>query len=370
MAGVTGKAPDVLIVGGGVMGCSVAGAGARRGLAVTVLERAVPGAEASSAAAGILGAQADVDQPGPFLNLCLHSRALYAEWAPALQEATSIDVGYGRCGVLHLVFDEHEATVLGYRAERQQAAGLRAEPLDHAQVCELVPVATGPHLGGIWFPDDGQVDNQRLVPALAMACERAGVRFVTGRPVDRVVARQGRVAGVEAGGESFPAGAVVVCAGAWTSLVPGLELPARAIRPIRGQMVELSLRAPAFSPVVYGPDGYLVPRRDGRILCGSTLEDAGYLKAVTLGGLRDIGAMATRLVPVLEGAAVHSTWAGLRPVSATGDPLLGETATRGLYVASGHYRNGILLAPATAEAMAALLVGDAPAVDVTPFAPV
>lgn len=351
------------------MGCAVARVLARGGARVTVLERAVPGAEASSAAAGIIGAQGEADSPGPFLDLCLRSRSLYPAWAEALEEETDIHVGWRRSGLLHLAHDEAEGRLLARRVEQQVALGLQAEVLDRAQVLSVEPAIHPKVLGAVWFQRDGQVDPRRLVKALAISAERAGARFRTGSVVRRVVHEGGRVVGVDVDGELLRADTVVIAAGAWSGLVPGAALPERAIKPARGQILKLETRTPLLSAVVYSAAGYVVPRSDGTVLVGSTLEMVGFDKAVTVAGLGALAAIATGIAPGLGAATVIDSWAGFRPHTDDMLPLIGRTGIDGLLLATGHYRNGILLTPVTAEVIGALVLHGTSPVDLEPFSP-
>ena len=360
---------EVVIVGGGIAGLSVALAARRRGLSVTVLERAVPGAEASTAAAGILGAQVEAHATGPALELGLLSRGLYPEWCGALEAETGVAIGLHRCGVAQVALDPTQWAELEHKADAQERLGLGVERRTGAALFERLPGLTREAVGALLFPEDGQVEPDRLLRALAIAAERLGVRFLTGQPVGRILVSRGRVSGVEVGSEVRLCERVVLCAGAWTSLLPDAGLAASAIRPTRGQLIGVTLRAPPFRPVVFGPGAYCVPRSDGRVVIGSTMEDAGFSKDVTLGGLRDVSSRATRLFPKLADAPVTSTWAGLRPETVDGLPALGPGLHEGLFIASGHFRNGILLAPATGLLMASILTGEAPALELGPFDP-
>ena len=357
----------VVVVGGGSMGCAVARTLALGGAQVTLLERAVPGAEASSAAAGILGAQGEADSPGPFLDLCVRSRELYPAWAEALREETGVDIGYRRSGLLHVAHDEPEAVVLGARVERQLAAGFSAQVLDRKEVLAIEPAIDPTVLGAVFFPDDGQVDPRRLTRALSLSAARAGARVRSGAVVRRIHHEGGRVTGVDVDGALIGADAVVLAAGAWSSLVPGAELPERAVKPARGQILAVETRTPILGAVAYSAAGYVVPRLDGTVLVGSTLEMVGYDKAVTVGGLAALTEIAVGIAPALRDAVVTGMWAGFRPHTDDMLPILGRTPTVGLFLATGHYRNGILLTPATAELLAALILeGEAP-IDLEPF---
>ena len=358
---------DVAIIGGGIMGSAVALRLAQRGVAVTVVERAIPGAEASSAAAGILGPQMEAEGPGPLLELGLASRALYPALAAELRDATGIDVGYDRSGVLAAALDEDGARALGQRRAWQQARGLQVEALSGDEVRAREP-ALGPAIrAALAFPDDAQVNARELARAFSQAAAAAGARFLTGRYVRRVVVERGAATGLELDGDTLAAGTIVVAAGSWSGLVEGGGVPSTVVRPARGQLVSIETRPPLFRHVVAVHGGYLVPRRDGTVLAGSTVEMAGFRKQVTVGGLAAILTLARTLVPALADAPVTGTWSNFRPFTEDHLPVLGATPVRGLVLATGHFRNGILLAPITAEAIAELVATGRSSVDLAPF---
>jgi glycine oxidase len=363
-----GDVVDVVIIGGGIMGCAVALRLALRGIGVTVIERGIPGAEASSAAAGILGPQMEAESAGPLLDLGLRSRALYPALAAELRDATGIDIGYVKSGVLAVAFDGAGSADLTARRAWQTSRGLRCEPLSAEQVHALEPALGADVRAALRFPDDGQVSARDLARAFSQAAALAGARFLQGRYVRRVVVQDGVVAGVELDGEVIATGSVVVAAGSWSGLVEGAGIPANVVRPARGQLVSIETRPPLFRHVVsvHGR-GYLVPRPDGTVLAGSTVEMVGFRKEVTVGGLAEILTLARALVPGLADAPVTGSWSNFRPYTEDHLPVLGHTAVRGLVLATGHYRNGILLAPVTAEAIAALVETGASPIDLTPF---
>jgi glycine oxidase len=358
---------DVVVVGGGIMGCGVALRLAQAGVDVTVLERAIPGAEASSAAAGILAPQAEADGPGPFLDLCLRSRAMYPRFAEELRELSGVDVHYLPSGALHVAFTEEGLRHLESTVAWQRAQGLRSEVLDGPKARALEPNLSAGAVGAAHFPDDHQVDNRLLVRALSIAAARVGVRFRTGY-VRELNVKDDRVVGVDLDGEMLAAAAVVVAAGSWSSLVQGARIDPQAVRPVRGQLLELQLRLPPLQRVLFSErKGYLVPRRDGRVIAGSTMEFAGYDKQVTAGGLARILDVGLEMCPGLREAQVLSFWAGLRPYTEDRLPLLGPGPLAGLFLATGHFRNGILLAPITARVVAEAVLGQAPSVDLSSF---
>ncbi len=346
---------SVLIVGGGLVGCLSALRIAQAGARVTVLERAVPGAEASSAAAGILAAHSEAAGPGAAYDLGCESLGLYARLADELRDLVGVDVEYRRCGVLEIARDETMLDELDRKFAWQRVAGRTVERWDARLAHTREPELSTDLAGGLFFADDGQIDPRRLVSAVSQAAERAGVIFRTGAYVRRVRREGDRVVGVELEDDFVPADHVVVAAGAWSALVEGSVAPG-SVRPARGQIVELLCRTPPLASVIYGGGGYVVPRRDGRVLCGSTLEFVGYQKDVTAAGVLRILQMATTVVPALALARVGAAWSNFRPHTADMTPLVGDVGVRGLTVATGHFRSGILLAPVTAEIVRDLVV--------------
>lgn len=357
---------DVLIVGGGVMGCGIALRLAQAGARVTVLERSIPGAEASSAAAGILAPQMEAEGPGPFFELCLRSRGLYPAFAEELRALSGVDIAYVPCGLLSVAFDEATLHKLQAITAWQQAFGLRAELLDARSARTLEPALSPAALGAAHFPDDHQVDNRLLVRALSMAAARVGVTFRSGY-VRGVVIENGRAVGVDLDGTLVRSDATVIAAGSWSGVVQGLAIDPRMVRPARGQMVMLQTRLPLAQRILFSEKGYVVPRRDGRIIAGSTMELVGFEKQVTAAGLAGILGLAIELLPALAEAPVVEFWAGLRPFTDDHLPILGKGPAEGLFLATGHFRNGILLAPITARLIADLVTGKAPALDLSPF---
>jgi glycine oxidase len=357
---------DVAVIGAGVQGCAVALRLAQAGRRVLVLERAIPGAEASSAAAGILSPGVEAEEPGPFYDLCAASLSRYPAFAEELERLSAQWVGFRGGGTLQVAFDDAGARVLAARAEKLLGHGVPVEVLDGEAARRLEPGLHPAVRGGLWFREEASVDPRLLARALYVAAHRSGAEFLTGQ-VLRIAHGNGRATGVDHDRGRIEAGAVVLAAGSWSPLVEGSGLPPGAVRPVRGQIALLDTRPPLLSRVVFSEKGYLVPRADGRVLCGSTMEEVGYERGVTAGGLSAVLALAIEIAPALARAAVLETWSNFRPASPDGWPVLGAAAAQGLFHATGHTRNGILLCPVTADAVSAAILGRPPPVDLGPF---
>lgn len=357
------SSPDVIVVGGGIMGCTVAWRLARAGLSVCVLERSVPGAEASTAAAGILGPMMEAEEVGPALRLGLRSAELYTQLAAELRAEHALEIGHRVTGLLRVALESEAGgeTELEAHAARLRGSGLAATRdvalLSGDEARRREPSLAPEVCMALELPGEGQVDPRLLLPALSMAGERDGVRFVTDSVVREVLVRAGRAQGVRLDAGPLHAAHVVVAAGSWTSVVPGVPLAAATIAPVKGQVMRTHARPRLLERVVFGAGGYLVPRAAGDVLVGATTEHVGFARGVTLAGLAELITIATRVAPRLQSCPVLDHWAGFRPGTPDGLPLVGPTPVEHLWLASGHYRNGILLAPVTAEILVAQLLG-------------
>lgn len=349
---------DILIAGGGIIGCALALRLAEEKLNVAVVERGEPGREASWAAAGMLAPSSE----GPHFNppeadLAVASAALYPDWLEhwGLRDAA----GYRIEGTLQVAFTDAEAAAL---------RSLPGEILTAAEARRLEPALSERVVAAVFLPRDVQVDNRRLVAVVAQAAQKAGVKFRTGASVTELLIESERIIGVRAStGETLAAGAVVNAAGCWAANLDPQRTPTR---PIRGQM--LALRGPEGSGlrhVVRSPRGYILPRTDGRLVIGSTSEDVGYDKSLTPAGLRQLLAAAIELVPAAASLPFADAWAGLRPDSPDHLPILGATDVGNYFVATGHFRNGILLAPITAQLVGDVILGRQPRLSLEPFSP-
>ena len=363
-----------MVVGGGVVGLSVARELGRRGLSVFLVERGRPGAEASWAAGGMLAPQSEADADEDFFRLQCAGRDLYPALAAALLEETGTDIELDRTGTLYCAFTDEDAEELERRLAWQTRAGLAVERLTAAAARALEPRLSERLHFALRFPLDWQVENRRLVEALLASVGdegRSGVRVLAETEAFGVAVERGRAAGVETSRGLLSAGAVVVAAGAWSSQILSDEGP--RVFPVRGQMLCFAhddADARPFRHVVYSRRGYVVPRRGGRLLAGSTTERAGFEKIVTGGGVRQVLAHALEIAPALADSRLCDTWAGLRPATEDGRPVLGESSeVRGLFYATGHYRNGILLAPLTGALLAEAIADHARPPLLEPFSP-
>ena len=365
--GMAGGA-DVIVLGAGVVGLCAARALAAEGARVLVVERGRVGEEASGAAAGMLLAQADIGHGSRLLETALLARARHAALAPELEKETGIAVERSAHGVLEVAFTEAEEAALRDRAGWQRSRGLSVETLAGEDIREAEPNLNPEVRSGLFFADDRSVDNVRLVRALAASAVARGASLLCGRPVTRLALEGGRVAGVWAGSERFEAPVVVNATGAWAGQLPGDPKPP-PVEPVRGHIVAFDLAPGLLRHVVCSHRGYLVPRADGRLLAGSTVERAGFDKSVTAGALRAVLAIALEIVPMLAEVRIAESWAGLRPGTPDGLPIVGKGAVEGLIHAAGLFRNGILLGPLVGEAVARLALGRDPGLDLSAFDP-
>jgi len=373
--------PDAVVVGGGVIGLAIAWRAALAGMTVTVVDEA-PGRGASWAAAGMLAPVTEVHYgERPLLSLNLAAAARWPAFAAEVEEASGLPVGYRPGGTLAVARDADDNAALEDLYQFQLRCGLEVERLRSRECRQLEPGLAPSIRGGILAAGDHQVDNRALVEALLVACQRAGVRMVRGRVAELAV-QADRVTGVllagggpvpsPADGETLAAGVVVLAAGCWSGGLRGLAAEALPpVRPVKGQL--LYLRGPADQPLcsrnVRGLEVYVVPRTDGRVVVGATIEEQGFDTMVTAGAVADLLRAALELLPDVAELELAETVVGLRPGSPDNAPMLGLAGPDGLVVATGHYRNGILLTPVTADAIAELLAtGRAPEM-IAPFAP-
>ncbi|HZZ74035.1 MAG TPA: glycine oxidase ThiO [Pirellulales bacterium] len=368
---------DCLILGGGVIGLSVAYDLARHGARCRVLERGEPGQEASWAGAGIIPASARVARDHPFDQLAGLSSALHPQWAARLLEETGIDNGYRHCGGIYLARNPEVWHALELAADDWYGRQQPVEKLDSARLHELEPTlgvsfeaAGWPQrvLAGYYLPDEAQIRNPRHLKALQAACRQRAVEIMPQSEVQSFVEQHGRVVGVQTTKTTYFAESILVASGAWTAgLLTQLGVAIR-IKPIRGQMVLYRGERPILSHVINDGPRYLVPRDDGRVLVGSTEENVGFVKATTEAGVAGLQKLAGAIAPQVAALPVERTWAGFRPGTADGIPYLGCVPGQpALFVAAGHFRSGLHLSPATGAVMSQLVRGEKPDIDLAPF---
>jgi glycine oxidase len=343
---------DVVIAGGGIIGAACARAAARRGLRVMVCEPGpLPGA-ASPASAGMLAAQIEPSDEHLF-PLAIRGRDLYEDLAAALKDTTGLDVGFLHTGIATVAFDDERAAALFEQVAAQRQAGLRCDWLEAAEFHERWPGAAPAARGALFAPEDGSLDPAALAAALLADAHRLGVQVLpeSGR---RVAVASGRVTGIVTNRAAVPAEHVVIAAGAWSPKIEALPRPL-PVAPVRGQLVATAWPSELPPVILYHGHGYLLPRGREAIL-GSTMEHAGFDATTTASGIAHIRDVAEQLCPAIASAPTTRAWAGLRPVTPDGRPILGaDPDVTGLWYATGHGRNGILLAGITGEIIGDLL---------------
>ena len=343
---VMNSGADILIIGGGAIGLATAIALTLRGATVTVLNRNFQEA-AVHAAAGMLAPQAEGIPAGPMLDLCLRSRALYPEWTQKLELLTGMDTGYWPCGILAPQYSQ--PSVLPSPPPVPEGV-IPSQWLDHATIHLQQPSLGREVLGGWWYPEDAQVDNQALSQVLLTAAQQLGVNLQDGVTVTAVERQGDRVLKIKTTAGDWQAQTYILAAGAWSQDL--LPIP---VLPRKGQMLSVrthSSEADSVQPlrhVLFGPDIYIVPRRNGRIVLGATSEDVGFATYNTPAGVQSLLAAAMRLYPPIHNFVMEEPWWGFRPTTPDELPILGSSPYENLVLATGHYRNGILLAPITAD---------------------
>ena len=369
---------DVIVVGGGLSGMLAAREFNAAGAAVTLLEKGELGREASWAGGGILSplspwrysdAASRVTVGRYMLSRGADARQVlehhFPRFAAELAEETGIDPEWLQSGLL--IAEQEEMSAASSWAKRWDVV---IEQVSAGRLVELEPGMAPQSTGGLWLPDVAQIRNPRLLKALARSLQLRGVVIKTHAEVMEFVHRDNRVAGVRTRDETLSAGAVVVTAGAWSAALLGTIAAAWKIAPVRGQMLLFHAAPGQVRHIVMKDDHYLVPRRDGRVLAGSTVEYVGFDKSTTTQAYEELRAAATALIPALARCPIEQHWAGLRPGSAQGVPMIGEhPQLRGLYVNAGHFRNGVVTGPASARLLADIIFERAPCVDPVPYRP-
>lgn len=349
------KTWDVIIIGGGIIGLSLSIALRKRGVAVLIVERGEPGREASHAAAGML-ADSPLELPPRLQALAAASAGMYPEFVHQLHDESGLHIDLRDQGKIFFPSDEEL---------REHPTLLTDHPLP-APLPELEPALADCGQPAIYLKERS-VDPRALTAAALKAARHREVDIVSGTAATAVLERDGGAAGVATEKTSYEAPTVVNCAGAWAGQISPYTFPTR---PVKGQMLSVVTTARELvRHVIRTPEIYLVPRSDGRILIGATIEEAGYDTRTDVDTIKRMHEAAINLVPALHQARVHEAWAGLRPGSPDALPILGHTEMPGYFVATGHFRDGILLAPVTAQVMAQIITGADPEHDISPFSP-
>jgi glycine oxidase len=358
-----------IVIGGGIIGCSVAWRLAAEGVATTVLERGRVGQEASWAAAGMIAPQAEADGPGPFFDFCMKARDAFEAIVDRLVRDSGVDPEYDSAGILYVALDADERAQLERRAQWQRTVGAPVEELSGAEARRMEPMLSPEAVYAIHMPTNRRTDNRKLTQAYAAAARKTGAEFVEGARVEALATRGERATGVVLDDGSTRAADVVVnAAGSWAGEIRGLEADRVKLHPVRGQIVCFEVSPGTIGPALFSLRGYLVPRRDGRLLAGSTMEEAGYNKSVTLAGFDKIARGAAAIAPALDAAVFREAWAGLRPATRDLLPVLGfSPSVSNVLWAAGHFRSGILLSAITGEIIADLVKGRRPAIELGAF---
>lgn len=345
---------EVLILGGGLIGLATAIELAQQGIEVTVIARNLCEA-ATQAAAGMLAPQAERLSSGPLLELCLRSRSLYADWVQKLETMTGLDAQYWPCGILAPLYEED---LIDQNSEPQFISGAEHQWLNYTTISKQQLGLSSDVKGGWWFPADAQVDNQALAKVLYKAAQHLGVTILEGVNVNTIKHRGNCVSQVNTSAEHWQAEVYILATGAWSGDL--LPIP---IQPCKGQM--LSVQATSTSngeqplrQVLFGTEVYLIPRRNGRILIGATNENVGFRSHNTPLGIQALLTAAMRLFPPIQDMTIEKFWSGFRPTTPDKEPIIGNSPYENLFLATGHHRNGILLAPITGKIMANLILSN------------
>ena len=363
------KTFDAVIAGGGLIGCAIALELSRTGLRVALFEAREPGREASWASAGILSPAPESSAMIAMVLLGQASMALYPDFIALVEETSGLSTGYRPKGTLQALFSRHAKEELNTIIALHHGLGLKAEAISAAEARELEPAISEEVEAAALRPDEASVDNRLLSAALLEAAKRGGAQISAASPVQSIWRENSHCRGVKlAGGERISARHTIIAAGCFSSQISGVEEFA-PVRPAKGQMLSLRCEAARIERVLWSERIYLVPRNDGRILAGATVEYVGFDKTVTASGIHANLDAAIELVPALAAARVEEVWAGLRPDTPDHLPIIGPTDVEGLLIATGHFRSGVLLTPVTAKLIADHVAGMTPTLDCDRFSP-
>ena len=342
------KTYDAVVAGGGVIGASIALELAETGMKVGVYDAREPGREASWASAGMISPAPENAEMIPFVPMSLASVALYPEFIRTVEELTGMDVGYRQEGALDVILDGDVEEELSTIIALQHGVGLRAEALSAEQARAMEPALSEEIEAAIFRPDEASLDNRAFMDAVLKAAQRKSVEIFAGNGAKAIWKEGGRCKGLVLENGRAEAKWTVIAAGCFSARIEGVA-PYAPVFPAKGQMIALRCESMELQRILWLEHTYLVPRNDGRIIAGSTIERTGFEHGVTAGGMKKILSEAIKLAPGLEKARMEETWAGLRPDSPDHLPIIGPTDVEGLLIATGHFRSGILLAPVTAR---------------------
>ncbi|MCA1035533.1 MULTISPECIES: glycine oxidase ThiO [Bacillus] len=359
------KVYDVIIAGGGIIGCSIAYQQAKLGKQVLILEKRELCSEASSAAAGMLGAQAEIDENLSMLKLALKSRAMFPDIIQELEDLTGISIGLVNEGMIKIAWDDTEAEVLQKQVRFHEEWDGQVRWMDQGEICEREPHLSRGLAGGMLIPNDGQLIAPNLARAFAVGAMARGAVVLEGTEIEDFIFDKESVEGVMTSKGSFYGETVIAAAGAWTGKLlkkADLELP---IFPVKGECLSVIPEGPLIRSTIFSDSGgYLVPKKDGRLIIGATSYENEFNPSVSFGGVRMLAERAYKLLPQLASARWEKAWAGIRPQTGDGLPYIGwHPAYKGLFIAAGHYRNGILLSPITGKMVSDSIEGTAAAED-------
>ncbi len=356
---------DVIVIGAGIVGATCAWRLAQAGARVTILERRAPASEASQAALGVLTFHAKPGMPAEYHALCQRSRDLYPTMIDELADITGERPDYRAGGQLFVALTEADLPEVDAAYALNADRGIEVGHLSPDECRLLEPRVSNHVCAGVFFPEDAWVDNTTLTFTIVRAAEEAGALLMRG-DVQAVVSAEGQATGVHCGGETLSADWIVLAAGSWSGQIAGV--PRLPVTPVRGQALAVAGRP--VRRVVFSPRGYLVPKGESRTLVGATVEYVGFDDSNTLGGVREVSAAGFEISPALGSGEFLGAWAGLRPSTPDNLPIIGPfDQLPNLIAATGHFRNGILLAPITAGMVRAIVTGEEPPADLQPFLP-
>ena len=352
----------IIIIGAGIMGLSISYYLEKNNFDIIVLEKNKVGMEASYASAGMLAAQSEFDFYEKFMDFCIKSRSMYAEFCKDIESASGIAVEFQKCGMLRPALTEEQEKHLKNNYKWQKKQGFEIEFLPGDELRKIEPELSENILSGLYTKNDGQVNNRKLMEALITANKKIGNKLIENCNVKNYIIKNNKIMGVETNNGIFNADTIINTSGAWSSLIsPGI-IPNFEVKPIHGQLVSLQANKKMLDKVIFasilGKGGYMVPRKDNTIILGSTMEDMGFEKKVTDEGINSILKTAYDIVPEFKNMKIIEKWSGFRPFTDDKLPVIGKTNIKNLILATAHGRNGILLAPITVKAVTELVVND------------